>query len=119
MKTINIKSNTSVWRKCTNRHPTTGGRDWGWIEGSGAGGFAEITWSDDSGSDLKGAEAAMLVSQHNQWLEDSRPVELKLIDARNRADAARLIVADRAKSLSEAQAALDKETDEITRLCSP
>ncbi len=78
MKTLDIKMNTAKWECCVNRHTTTRGYSWGWIEGAG-----NTTWSDDPGSPFTSKDASAAVKEHNDWLEDSRPAELKLIDARN------------------------------------
>jgi hypothetical protein len=83
MKIVNIKQNTTKWQHCTNRHPTTRGFSWGWIEGASH----HETWSDDPDSKFKSADASRVVTEHNAWLENIRPVELKLIDERNKESA--------------------------------
>ena len=79
MRTVNIKQNTSNWCVCTNRYTTTRGFYWGWIEGASH----NETWSNDPGSDFTSSDASRIVTEHNAWLEEIRPVELKIIEEKN------------------------------------
>ncbi len=66
---------TKLWRHCTNRHRNSNGTSWGWIDGAPG----DDTWSDDKAFDSRAARIA--IDMHNQWLEDQKPVKLKLIEA--------------------------------------
>lgn len=72
-----FEHNTSRWRVCTNRHTTTGGRNWGWIEGAPG----NICWSNDSEVFDHGA-ALEAVNCHNEWVENQKPLVFRLIEAR-------------------------------------
>lgn len=72
-----VAHNTTKWRSCTNRHTTTCGRSWGWIEGAPG----NVCWSNESGSNFTGAQAAAAVHEHNVWLENQRPISLRIVEA--------------------------------------
>lgn len=105
-----IKQNTVKWEYCTNRHPTTAGNAWGWIEGT------LLTWSNDGGSSFTSKQASELVIAHKKWLEDSRPVELKLIDARNQLAGLEISLARKRTEFLEAETAYNAKSEEISRL---
>ena len=86
---------TDRWRTARNKHPNTNGTDWGWIEGAAGG---DNTWSDDKRFNRKAAEE--MCQAHNQWLEDQKPVAIRLIEANDRLRKA-------ASRLRNAQAELD------------
>lgn len=90
----NFRHTTEPWRVCRNKHPNTNGTDWGWIEGPAG----DTTWSDDKAFNREAA--ARVVSLHNQWLEEQKPVSLKLIEADQKLSAA-------ARRLKDAQEELD------------
>lgn len=73
-----IAHNELVWRSCTNRHTTTYGNSWGWIENAPG----NVCWSNDPKEKLSSQQAQSLVSAHNKWLEDIQPVQLKIIKAK-------------------------------------
>ena len=73
-----IAHNELVWRSCTNRHTTTYGNSWGWIENTPG----NVFWSNDPKEKLSRQQAQALVSAHNNWLEDIQPVQLKIIKAK-------------------------------------
>lgn len=73
-----IPHNEYVWRSCTNRHTTTSGNSWGWIENSPG----NVCWSNDYGSELSSKDAQALVNAHNKWLEDIQPFQIKMMKAR-------------------------------------
>src|SRR5689334_14230648 len=56
-----LEHNSRKWEVCTNRHPTTHGEAWGWIEGATG---PESTWEGKAGYE----RAAKVVEEHNAWL---------------------------------------------------
>lgn len=77
---VTVLHNSMKWKKCTNRHPTTSGNAWGWIEHAPG----NVTWSNDHVDGFNGAAASQMVTEHNQWLEDMKSPALKLLEARER-----------------------------------
>lgn len=75
--------NRKSWTVRTNRHPSTGGNSWGWIEGPDA----EIQWSNDGGSGCTEADAERVAAEHNDWLNAQVPHDMNIIDAVEVADA--------------------------------
>jgi len=75
---VTVPHNTREWRVATNRHPSTGGSAWGWIEGAPG----NVCWSNDRVFDR--AAAVEMVAAHSQWLEDQKPVSIRLVEARER-----------------------------------
>lgn len=73
-----VPHNTQKWRSCTNRHTSTSGNSWGWIEGAPG----NICWSNDGDSDFTSRDASDVVAAHNQWLEEQRPLALRIVEAR-------------------------------------
>lgn len=93
------------WRVARNRHTNTNGTDWGWIEGAGG----DDTWSDDKQFNRQAAE--LVTSLHNRWLEEQKPVSLKLIEANAwlRKAAHRLAEANHELGLAETEHRLASE----------
>lgn len=78
---VTVSHNSRKWEMRTNRHPTTGGRAWGWIEGVPH----QVCWSNDRGDGgFNSAAAGEMVAAHNQWLEDMKSPALKILEARER-----------------------------------
>ncbi len=75
---VTVPHNTKPWSVRTNRHPTTSGYSWGWVEGAPG----NVCWSNDSA--FNSAAASRLAVEHNQWLEDQKPLSIRLIEARER-----------------------------------
>jgi hypothetical protein len=73
-----VKHNAVKWRTAKNRHSNTDGTDWGWIEGAPG----NVCWSNNS--KFNRASAEKMAGIHNQWLEDQKPLSIKLIEARER-----------------------------------
>lgn len=71
-----VPHNTIPWRVCTNRHTSTAGNSWGWIEGAPG----NICWSNDNAS-FNRHKAGEVVAAHNQWLEEQKPIHLRIIEA--------------------------------------
>lgn len=69
----------SPWQSRTNRHTTTVGCSWGWIDGPRT--SADICWSDDPGSRFTGKDANEVIRIHNEWLKEQEPVEIQLVKA--------------------------------------
>lgn len=79
---VTVAHNEVVWRVCTNRHRTTGGREWGWIEGAPG----NVCWSNDYKEGFNMVAAGEMVAAHNRWLEDQQPLSIKIIKARRAFD---------------------------------
>lgn len=73
-----VPHNEYVWGIKTNRHTTTGGYDWGWIDGAPG----NICWED--GERFDRAAASEMARAHNRWLEDQKPLPIKIIQAKRR-----------------------------------
>lgn len=95
--------NDRKWTVCTNRHPTTCGRAWGWIEGPSS----DLTWGNDGRFDSKAAND--VVKAHNAWLAEQEPPALRL---------ARLTpeIAIRRAEIERREQALDALRAELARL---
>lgn len=75
---VTVTHNTKPWSVETNRHPKTSGRSWGWIEGAPG----NVCWSDDKKFNRQAA--GEMVSVHAIWLEDQKPISIRLVEARER-----------------------------------
>src|SRR5688500_10258470 len=73
-----VERNAASWRVATNRHPSADGTAWGWIDGAPG----NVCWSDNKR--FNRAAAGEMVKAHNQWLEDQKPLSIRLIEARQR-----------------------------------
>lgn len=71
--------NSKKWGCCTNRHTTTSGNCWGWIEGAPG----NVCWSNDSKSFDQYA-AIDVCSFHNKWLEEQSPIEIRVMEQRKK-----------------------------------
>lgn len=71
---VTVQHTLSRWEVRTNRHTTTSGHDWGWIEGA-----ANVCWSNDGY--FNRAIAGEICRLHNEWLENLRPIEVRIIEA--------------------------------------
>lgn len=69
-----VEHNSQAWQTMTNRHPTTRGRAWGWIEGAPG----NVCWSNDPGSKFTSADARRVTTEHNTWLERQTPLALRI-----------------------------------------
>lgn len=107
-----IPHNEYVWSVCTNRHTTTYGNSWGWIEKSPG----NVCWSNDSGKELKKEHAHTLVNAHNKWLEDIQPVQLKIIKAKKTVKDLTLIFKEKEQSYLKAKAMLEKAEESLNNL---
>lgn len=92
-----FKHTTELWRVCRNRHTNTNGTDWGWIEGPAG----DTTWSDDKSFNREAA--ARVVALHNQWLDQQKPVSLRLIEADQRLTTAARRLRDAEEELDAAE----------------
>lgn len=79
---VTVKHNAQQWRVAKNRHGNTDGSDWGWVEGA----RGNVCWSNNATFNRNAAER--MVAIHNQWLEDQKPLSIKLIEARERREGA-------------------------------
>lgn len=73
-----IPHNAVKWDVRKNRHTTTEGRDWGWIEGAPG----NVCWENGQRFDRHAAQEATRL--HNQWLEDQKPIKIKIIEQQER-----------------------------------
>jgi hypothetical protein len=107
---VTIAHNTQKWRVATNRHPTTYGRSWGWIDGAPG----NVCWSNDERFDEKAAGEA--VKLHNDWLEEQKPPLMKLIEAAERQKKIAKRFDDAKAAFEKAQAELEAVDREVIRL---
>lgn len=70
-----LEHNTVKWEVKTNRHLTTTGRLWGWIEGAPG----DSTWADGESFNCKAA--SQMAALHNEWLEARQHPEIRRIKA--------------------------------------
>lgn len=75
---VTVLHNSKEWRVATNRHPTTWGASWGWIDGAPG----HVCWSDDEAFNRKAA--GLMVAEHANWLEEQKPISIRLVEARER-----------------------------------
>lgn len=75
---VTVTHNTREWSVATNRHPCTGGAAWGWIEGAPG----NVCWSNEESFNREAA--GQMVAAHSQWLEDQKPLSIRLVEARER-----------------------------------
>jgi len=107
---VTIAHNACNWRVATNRHPTIGGRSWGWIEGAPG----NVCWSNDERFDEKAAGEA--VKLHNDWLEEQKPPLMKLIEAAERQKKIAKRFEDAKAVFEKAKADLEAIDREVIRL---
>ena len=106
-----VPHNTASWRVATNRHTNTDGTAWGWIEGAPG----NVCWSNES-SKFNREKAGIAVAEHNRWLEEQKPIELRIIEATERADAARRKADAARQEADKCAAALDVALGEVMQL---
>ena len=107
-----IAHNELVWRSCTNRHTTTYGNSWGWIENAPG----NVCWSNDPKEKLSRQQAQALVSAHNKWLEDIQPVQLKIIKAKEVVKDLTQAFIEKEQSYLKAKEALEKAKELLALL---
>ena len=107
-----IPHNEYAWRVCTNRHTTTYGNSWGWIENAPG----NVCWSNDPGKELNKEHAYALVNAHNKWLEDVQPIHLKIIKAKKAVKDLTLIFKEKEQSYLKAKAMLEKAEESLNNL---
>lgn len=71
-----VPHNTQPWETRANRHSNTDGTRWGWIEGAPG----NICWSNNS--QFNEAAAGRVCKEHNDWLEQQKPIALRIVEAR-------------------------------------
>ena len=106
-----VPHNTAPWRVATNRHTNTDGTPWGWIDGAPG----NVCWSNKN-SKFNRDKASHAVAEHNRWLEEQKPIELRIIEAAERADAARRKADAARQEADKCAAALDVALGEVMRL---
>lgn len=80
-KGVTYPHTESPWQSRTNRHTTTRGYSWGWIDGPIRAGGVDYTWDNDPGSRFTSTDAAEVVHIHNEWLKEQEPPVFRLIKA--------------------------------------
>jgi hypothetical protein len=107
---VTVEHNTQPWRVAKNRHPNSDNTDWGWIEGAPG----NVCWSDNGRFDRVAAGEAVKI--HNDWLEQQKPLLVKLIEAteRNRKLAKRF--GEASAAFEKAKAELEASDREVIRL---
>ena len=109
---IVVPHNEFVWRSCTNRHTTTYGNSWGWIENAPG----NVCWSNDPKEKLDSKQAQALVSAHNKWLEDIQPIQLKIIKAKKAVKDLTQVFKEKEQSYLKAKEVLEKAKDSLAEL---
>ncbi len=110
-KGVQYFHNDRRWEVKTNRHPTTSGFRWGWIEGCPG----EPCWSNEYGKPFNEKDACDVANIHNQWRIDQEPIDLKLFKANENLecaqrdfDAAEVRMLDAEQSLVEAKTEVER-----------
>lgn len=106
-----VPHNTVPWRVATNRHPNTDGTAWGWIDGAPG----HVCWTNES-TKFNREKAGAVVAEHNRWLEEQKPITLRIVEATERADAARRKAEAARQEADRCDAALDAALGEVARL---
>lgn len=109
---IVVPHNELVWRSCTNRHTTTCGNSWGWIENAPG----NVCWSNDPKEKLDSKQAQSLVSAHNKWLEDIQPIQLKIIKAKKAVKDLTQTFKEKEQAYLKAKEMLEKAKDSLAEL---
>src|SRR5690606_21985893 len=73
-----VPHNGKRWTVRTNRHPSCSGKLWGWIDGTGP----NVCWSNDADSTFRDTDAFRVCKEHNTWLEEQTPLDLRIIAQR-------------------------------------
>lgn len=107
-----IPHNEYVWSVCTNRHTSTYGNSWGWIENAPG----NVCWSNDPGKELKKEHAHALVNAHNKWLEDTQPIQIKIIKAKKAVKDLTASFKEKEQSYLKAKEMLEKAESELNSL---
>jgi hypothetical protein len=98
---VTIPHNLESWFVKTIERQTARGNEFGFI----AGADGKVMWNDD-GTIFNKKWAEGIAKEHNDWLEEQKPITLKLIDARREVNKYNLEVMDQERVLKEAKAAL-------------
>lgn len=107
---VTVLHNAGPWRVATNRHPETNGRAWGWIEGAPG----HPCWSDSKA--FNRAAAGQMVAEHDRWLEEQKPLSIRLVEAREQYAAAKRKYDETASAHDKAEAALIAAQERIAAL---
>lgn len=97
----------SQWHSRTNRHTTTAGHSWGWIDGPRASN-GDYCWSDDPGSRFTSSDAADVIRFHNEWLKEQEPIAIRLVKAHRQLAS----IEDRYRDSEEKLRTVSEELDE-------
>lgn len=107
-----IAHNDLVWHSCTNRHTTTYGNSWGWIQNAPG----NVCWSNDPKARLDSKQAQALISAHNKWLEDIQPIQLKVIKAKKAVKDLTVVFKKKEQDYLKAKEMLEKAEDSLAIL---
>lgn len=107
---VTVEHNSQPWRVATNRHPTLYGRSWGWIEGAPG----HVCWSNDE--KFNEAAAVSMVAAHAKWLEDQKPLSIKLVESSERYRKAEKQYQEAAKAYEAAKEKFRAAGDELAGL---
>lgn len=93
-----VLHNTARWVVKTNRHTSTAGNDWGWIDGAPS----NLCWSNDN-TTFNYKAACEIARLHNQWLDEQKPLSIRLIEANEILDVARMALDKARAELADAE----------------
>lgn len=108
---VKIPHNSKRWELKTNRHTSTSGNSWGWIEGCPG----HVCWSNDTG-EWSAASAAEAIRLHNKWLVLQQPLTIRVADQRLLVEKVRAAYDEAAERFDNATERRDIETAELSRL---
>ncbi len=106
-----VPHNTVPWRVATNRYTNCDGTAWGWIEGAPG----NVCWTNET-KKFDREKARAVVAEHNRWLEEQKPITLRIVEATERANAARRKAEAARQEADKCDAALDAALGEVERL---
>lgn len=115
-KGVTYPHTESPWVSRTNRHTSTRGYSWGWIDGPIRDGGRDYTWSNDPGESFTSSDAAEVVRIHNEWLEEQEPLVFRLIKAERNMTALSNRFRETQNQLTRVKEELDESIEEVDSL---
>lgn len=106
---IAVQHTMKRWEVKRNRHTTTSGYDWGWIEGS-----LNVCWSNDG--PFTECVAGEICRIHNEWLENLRPIDKRIVEAKQDLKLKRQLLAEASKVEAKACDDVRLAVAEVERL---
>lgn len=107
---VTVPHNTVPWRVAINKHPELNGDSWGWIDGAPG----NVCWSNSKAFNAKAA--GQMVAEHAQWLEDQKPLSIRLVEAREQYAVVKRKYDETALAHDKAKAALIAAQERIAAL---